>query len=295
MTNDVDIGFEIEIRELKLTSLIPNKILPKKIKKTPKVLQIFQTIQELGIVEPIVVHPVSADNNNYLILDGHVKHRILMEQGKTIATCIIAKDDEAYTYNKRINRLSSIQEHFMVLEAVKQGVSEDKIAKLLNMNIHTIRNKKNLLSGICPDVVNLIRNIAVPAETIRALKKVKPIRQLEIISILNNMGTFKADLAKAMVRRSLPSQFVKNQSNTKKTKPDLHAGQDINHLIQETDRIKEQSGSNLVKLVTISAYLNRLLDNKKVRSYITKHYPDELKKLEKIVSIVHPGNSYESY
>ena len=31
--------------------------------------------------------------------------------GETEVTCLISTDDEAFTYNKRVNRLAIIQEH----------------------------------------------------------------------------------------------------------------------------------------------------------------------------------------
>ena len=33
--------------------------------------------------------------------------------------CLISKDDEAFTYNKRINRLATVQEHYMILKAIE--------------------------------------------------------------------------------------------------------------------------------------------------------------------------------
>jgi hypothetical protein len=33
----------------------------------------------------------------------------------------LARDDEAFTYNKRVNRLSIVQEHFMILRAIDRG------------------------------------------------------------------------------------------------------------------------------------------------------------------------------
>jgi hypothetical protein len=34
--------------------------------------------------------------------------------------CLIATDDEGYTYNNRINRLAIIQEHRMILKAIER-------------------------------------------------------------------------------------------------------------------------------------------------------------------------------
>jgi hypothetical protein len=38
----------------------------------------------------------------------------LRDLGQDSAPCLVATDDEAYTYNSRVNRLSTIQEHFMI-------------------------------------------------------------------------------------------------------------------------------------------------------------------------------------
>ncbi len=47
--------------------------------------------------------------------------------------CLVATDDEAYTYNKRVNRLAIIQEHRMILTALQKGVSEERLARALNL------------------------------------------------------------------------------------------------------------------------------------------------------------------
>jgi hypothetical protein len=33
---------------------------------------------------------------------------------------LIADDDEAFTYNKRVNRLATIQEHYMIVKAIER-------------------------------------------------------------------------------------------------------------------------------------------------------------------------------
>jgi hypothetical protein len=72
--------------------------------------------------------------------------------------CLIATDDEAFTYNKRINRLAPIQEHFMIVRAIERGVSEQRIARALGVNVPRIRQKRALLHGICREVVELLKD-----------------------------------------------------------------------------------------------------------------------------------------
>jgi hypothetical protein len=49
------------------------------------------------------------DTGPYMLVDGHLRHAALMDLGNSEAPCLIADDDEAFTYNKRVNRLSTIQ------------------------------------------------------------------------------------------------------------------------------------------------------------------------------------------
>ncbi len=69
---------------------------------------------------------------------------ILLDLGKTDAPCQVSTDDEAFTYNKRISRLATIQEHKMILKALERGVPEERLARALNVNIKSLQDKKRL-------------------------------------------------------------------------------------------------------------------------------------------------------
>ena len=45
------------------------------------------------------------------LLDGHVRVDILAKRGDSEVVCLVATDDEAFTYNKRESRIAIIQEH----------------------------------------------------------------------------------------------------------------------------------------------------------------------------------------
>jgi len=59
----------------------------------------------------------------------------LKELGYTEAECIIASDDECFTYNARVNRLNPIAEHKMITKAVQNGVRPERIAAALNLTV----------------------------------------------------------------------------------------------------------------------------------------------------------------
>jgi len=93
--------------------------------------------------------------------------------GITTVRCIVAFDDEGYTYNKRVNALSPIAEHFMILKAIANGVTEQRIASGLNIDVEAIRRRRNLLDGICSEVVELLKDRRISHSTFNSLRKMK--------------------------------------------------------------------------------------------------------------------------
>ena len=64
--------------------------------------------------------------------------------------CLISTEDEAFTYNKRINRLAIIQEHRMIIKAIERGVPEERIAKALNVDVASIKRKRGCSTAYAP-------------------------------------------------------------------------------------------------------------------------------------------------
>src|SRR6476646_2786378 len=93
-----------------------------------------------------------------MLVDGHLRHAALLDLGSSETPCLIADDDEAFTYNKRVNRLATIQEHYMIVKAIERGVSEEKLAKALDLDVKAIRRRRTMLGGISPEVVDLLKD-----------------------------------------------------------------------------------------------------------------------------------------
>src|SRR5439155_8955357 len=107
-------------------------------------------------------------------------------------------DDEGFTYNHKVNRLSAIQEHFMILRAVKNGVSEERIARSLDVDVASIRRKRDLLDGICPEAVQLLRDKRVTGNALRELRKVRPMRQIEVAELMCATGNCSVGYARCL-------------------------------------------------------------------------------------------------
>ena len=104
--------------------------------------------------------------------------------------CRISTDDEAFTYNKRVNRIAIIQEHRMILKAIENGVSEERIARSLNVDVGSIRRRRKLLDGICAEAAELLKEKHIALNTFSELKKLGPIRQIEAAELMVAMNNF---------------------------------------------------------------------------------------------------------
>ena len=106
---------------LPLSDILPMRRVPDSTKQTARYKRIVASIDEVGIVEPLVVARRGKDEGPYMLVDGHLRHAALLDLGTSEAACLIADDDEAFTYNKRVNRLATIQEHYMIVKAIERG------------------------------------------------------------------------------------------------------------------------------------------------------------------------------
>src|SRR5580692_2083209 len=173
-----------------IASILPVKAIEKHIKSSHKYRQIAASIREIGLVEPPVVIQDTRDTNSYLLLDGHLRIEVLRDLGQTEVECLVSTDDEAFTYNKRISRLSPVQEQRMIAKAIERNVPRDKIARALDINVRSISRKVQLLDGICEEVVGLLKDKMCPMAVFDVLRKMNSLRQIEAAEFLINANNF---------------------------------------------------------------------------------------------------------
>src|SRR5215204_4402354 len=117
-------SFEQEMIVLPLEKILPLKQVKYDPEKSPTCRKIAASLKEVGLIEPLVVFPQKGKGSDYFLLEGHYRLEGLKQAGKREALCLIATEDEAYTYNHKVNRVNPIQEHFMILKTLENGVSE---------------------------------------------------------------------------------------------------------------------------------------------------------------------------
>jgi ParB-like chromosome segregation protein Spo0J len=294
MAKQVRIGFDPSGVVVPLGNILPTKQLKPIVKTSQKYHQILSSVREVGVIEPLILFPNDAKAGTYLLLDGHVRLEVLKELGQTHARCLIATDDEAYTYNKRVNRVATIQEHFMILKAIKNGTSEDRIAKALDIDVASIRQKRDLLDGICKEAAEILKTTRISPQVFGSMKKMKPMRQIEVAELLAASHNFSVPYTKALLAATRPDMLMD---------PDKHKVVDglspeqvakmqkeAEVLQRELKLIEESHGDEVLNLVLARGYLGKLFGNSRIVRYLNQHHGDILRELQTILE----GTSLEA-
>jgi ParB-like chromosome segregation protein Spo0J len=276
MSERVKIAFEQQVIILLLTAILPTKMLAPGLKETAKYKRIAGSVALLGLVEPLVVSRQA--DGTYLLLDGHLRLSALREQSSNEARCVVAEDDEAFTYNKRVNRLATIQEHYMIVRALDRGVSEEKLARALNVDVKVIRQRRNLLAGISPEVAELLKDKPVGHHAFQKLRKMKPIRQLEVAELMVSANNYGANYAKALLATTKPGDLHRPDELKKAT--GLSAEQmarlerEMAAVSEDYKELEASYGDDMLVLVVAAGFLERLLSKPELERFLAGRYPE---------------------
>ncbi len=287
MTSKKNIRFacESKVQTIAVSSILPLHRISPSTRRSKKYFSISASIKKLGIIEPLVVFP-QENSKDFLLLDGHVRFEILIESGEESVDCLIALEDEAFTYNHKINRLNAVQEHFMIMKAINNGVSEDTIAAALNVNIAKIREKKNLLNGICPEVVQLLRGKQANTDTFRQLRKAKAMRQIEMAELMCATTNFSARYAKCLIASTPEDQLIDSaqpkESNGISQADMARMEREMESITKDFKQIEESHGKNTLNLVIVIGYIKKLLNNAQVVRYLAVNYQELLDEFQKL-------------
>lgn len=286
MAKQVPIAFDPHGIIVPIKDILPLKQLTNSIKSSQKYQQVLSSVREVGVIEPLIIFPQNGNVGTYLVLDGHIRLEILKEIGDTHARCLISTDDETYTYNKRVNRMAPIQEHVMILKATRNGVSEERIANVLRVDVASIREKRDLLNGICKECTEILKNRHVSFGVFSLLRKIKPMRQIEIAELLVATGNFSVPYAKALFASTHPDMLID---------PDKHKmvegltpeqvtkmESEMEGLQRDLKQIEESYGNQVLNLVLARGYIAKLFGNARIARYLGHHHGDIFRALQTI-------------
>lgn len=286
MPDGVRAAFERRIVTLPLDAILPGHLVSEAARRSVKYKRIERSMGEVGIIEPLVVAP--ARNGVHLLLDGHLRLAVLKSSDAKEVMCLIATDDEAFTYNKRVSHLATVQEHLMIVRALDKGVAAEKLARALNVNVSHVRARQTMLKGVCPEAVDLLKDKRVSPQAFRALRKMRPVRQIEAAELMISAANYSASYAELLVAGTQKRDLLDSE------KPKKVSGMTT----EQITRIEEEMASvnrnfkeleagfrkDSFDLVLACGYLGRLLRAPEIERFLEQRHPEILDGFRTVVS-----------
>lgn len=286
--NEMKIGFQMKKIRLLLENILPTRPLKVPENNVHRYKTIVSSIPLVGLVEPLVVYPQKDAPGKYLLLNGHLRLTALKELGMTEADCIVANDDESYTYNARISRLPPIQEHKMIVKAVNNGVSPERLAAALNMPVRVVQASLNLLNGIHEKAAELLKDKNICPKALRLFKRVNGLRQIEMAEMMVSANNYFAGYAEALVFGTAKHQLVNPDEPKKKTgmtAEDIARMEgEMESLERELKAVTDNYTENMFTLQTAQTYIKNLLKNVKVVRYLNANHAEIYSEFETIAA-----------
>jgi RepB plasmid partitioning protein/ParB-like nuclease domain len=287
MSRAVKSAFRLKRVPLAIERLVPSRAIDPRGRKHQKYKQIAASIAVVGIIEPLIVFPLAG--GTYRILDGHKRHDILLGTSTKSVECIISLDDENHTYNRRVNYLSPISEHHMILRALGHN-SEDRIATVLNVDVGTIRKKRDLLNGVCKEAADLLKDHRVASAAFAALKRMKPVRQVEAAQLMVASNMYTGRFAAALLTGTRDEMLVapEKDGSKKAANPEqrMRLQQEADNLLRDLKSVEDSYGAEVLTLSVSCKYIARLIGNARLRGELKERHPDVLDELESLLALV---------
>ncbi|PFH27397.1 plasmid partitioning protein RepB C-terminal domain-containing protein [Burkholderia sp. JKS000303] len=287
-------GFEPTIIEVALDHIHPLAPIRAKVLETPKFRTILSSIRELGVIEPLAIHPSRDGEGHYDLLDGRLRLEALKQLGHAKARCMVSLDDEGFTFNRQITRIASVQEHRMIRAALAKGASEERIAQVLDIDVKRVREKAHLLDGIAPEAARLLKDRQVIPAVFGVLRKMKPFRQIEAAEMMIAANKFTKPYAE-MILVTTRSDALTDKAKPKKREE--ISPEDISRMEAEMERLQQDSmavedtiGDTMLSLVVAKGFISRLLRNENIHGHLKRYHEDLLSSVVTTIEAIAADN-----
>lgn len=289
----VHLAFERRLAQIPVEAVLPARLVSDVVRGGIKFRRIHASINEVGVVEPLVVAPPR--DGAYLLLDGHLRLAVLRDLGVEEICCLVATDDEAFTYNKRVNHIATIQEHRMIVRALERGVPEEKIARALDVDVKHVRRRRTLLDGICPEVVHLLGDKRVAPRAFDFIRKMKPLRQIEVAELMIASGNYTASYMEMLLAgtqaRDLANPDKKKKIGGMTPEQIARMEREIESVSQEFRSVESTYGETVFELTMARGYVAKLMRNRAVTEFLTRSYPDVAERFRELAEDGQPEQS----
>ena len=197
--------------------------------------------------------------------------------------------DDGFTTLLRAEQLETM--HRMVVKAVERGVPEARIAEALGLDIATIRRRFRLLDGICPEVVEMLKDVACPMKVFDELRRMTTIRQIEAADLMVGQNNFTVPFAKALLAATPDNQLVKQPrkrrdgANAISTEQMTRMERELAALQAQVKSVEETYGLDNLHLTVTRGYIAKLLGNARIVRWLSQNRQEYLGEFQRIAEI----------
>ncbi len=287
----IHLAFDRELLTIPVAAIVPLKTLPDGARASRTYSQVLSSIKAIGLIEAPVVMADPKNAGTWLLLDGHLRLEVLKELGIAEVECLLATDDDTYTYNKRVNRIPPIQEHRMIVRAMERGVSSADIAAALNLQAQSVLRRFRLLEGISPEAAEMLKDKPCSMKVFDILRQMTAVRQIEAADLMIGQNNFTVMFARALRAATSKNQLVASKKGKRCGTP-TPSGQQIARMERElaalqtqVKSVEETYGIDNLHLTVARGYIGKLLANNRVVRWLAAHQQDYLSEFQKIAEI----------
>ena len=287
----IHLAFDQDFLTIPVAAIVPLKTLPAGARESRSYSQVLSSIKAIGLIEAPVVMADEKNAGTWFLLDGHLRLEALKELGIAEVECLLAADDDTYTYNKRVNRIPPIQEHRMIARAMERGVSSADIAAALNLEVGSVLRRFRLLEGISPEAAEMLKDTPCSMKVFDILRQMTPVRQIEAADLMIGQNNFTVMFSRALRAATSENQLTTTRKGRGTGKP-TPSGQQIARMERElaalqtqVKSVEETYGIDNLHLTVARGYVAKLLANNRVVRWLAVHQQDYLAEFQKIAEI----------
>lgn len=272
-----------------ITFLLPSRTIPVNVRSSNKYKQILTSIAEIGLIEPIMIF--ITENGEHKILDGHLRIEALKDLEITHAHCLISPVEDTYSYNKRVNHLTILQEQRMLQKAVESGVSVEKLCAVLGLSQGIINTRLRISEGISKEALALLADKNVSQNVFDVLRKIKLHKQMDFVSTMVTLNNFTKKFALSMLHALPAEHLVRKPDNPPEDKDMIKTlarlEKEMAALQVETQDIQNEFAENNLNLMVVRSYITKLLSKNEIIHWLYDNKSEYLDVLKKVLGVKH--------
>lgn len=244
---------------------------------------IKSTIETAGLLDPLCVY---RENGHYFILDGYLRYRALQDLGIKMVPCQVQQSKEAYTYNRMVNNLSTIQQSRMIRKSLGT-IDKKTIEAAFGVKSINYRLATDILNQLHEDVIAVVDKEIMTRRCASELINVTKERQLEILKEMNRTKDYSISLARAMIVKTPPEMRRETKKKKKPWDGNLEKKQQLADKLKDVEKrydfysiLYRQYAEDLTKL---TSYAREFIINDTIKSHLETQFSELLERFTRII------------